>query len=73
MDKGGRYALEIILAFVKNKKARVKATGEMINLLTLLIAISKCLAEKLSEEKRVDLEEAQNIVVDCLKDGMKTI
>ena len=45
----------------------------MINLLTLLTAISKCLAEKLSEEKRVNLEEAQNIVVDCLKDGMKTI
>lgn len=65
--------MEIIFAFVKKKKARVKATGEMINLLTLLIAISKCLAEKLSEEKRVNLEEAQNIVVDCLKDGMKTI
>ncbi len=63
----------IIFAFVKNKKARVKAAGEMINLLTLLIAISKCLAEKLSEEKRVNLEEAQNIVVNCLKDGMKTI
>lgn len=63
----------IIFSFKRSKKAKVKAMGKTLDLLTLLVAISKCLAEKLSEEKGIDLEEAENIVVDCLKDGLGTI
>lgn len=63
----------IIFAFTKNKKAKVKVVGKALNLLTLLVSISRYLAERLSEEKEVSLEEGENIVFDCIKDGMKTI
>lgn len=65
--------MEIICVYTKNKKAKVKALGKTLNLLTLLVAISKCLAERISQEKGVGLEEAEGVVVDCIKDGMKTI
>lgn len=63
----------IVFAYSKNKKAKVKAVGEMLNLLTLLVAITKCLVERISEEKKVGLEDAENIIVECIKDGIKTI
>lgn len=65
--------MKLIFAYAKNQKAKVKAVGKTLSLLTLLVAISKCLAERISEEKGVSLEKAENIVVDCIKDGMKTI
>lgn len=58
---------------IKGEKVKVKAIGKTLNLITLLVAISKCLAERISEEKGVSLEKAEDIVVDCIKDGMKTI
>lgn len=65
--------MEIVFACSKNKKAKVKAVGKTLNLMTLLVAISKCLVEIISEEKGVSLEKAEDIVVDCIKDGMKTV
>ena len=55
----------------KNQKAKVR--GKTLSLLTLTVAISKYMSERISEERGVSLEEAENIVVDCIKDGMKTI
>ena len=63
----------IVLAYSKNKKAKVKAVGKTLNLMTLLVAVSKCLSERISKEKGVSLKEAEDIVVDCIKDGMKTV
>ena len=63
----------ILIAFTKKDKARVKARGKTLSLLTLTVAISKCLAERISKEKGVCLKKAEYIVVDCIKDGMKTI
>lgn len=65
--------MEIVFACSKNKKAKVKAVGKTLNLMTLLVAISKCLVETISEEKGVSLEKAEDIVVDCIKDGIKTV
>lgn len=64
--------MEIVFECLKSKKAKVKAVGKTLNLMTLLVAISKCLVERISEEKGVSLEKAEDIVVDCIKDGMKT-
>lgn len=64
--------MEIVFACLKSKKAKVKAVGKTLNLMTLLVAISKCLVERISEEKGMSLEKAEDIVVDCIKDGMKT-
>lgn len=63
----------IIFAYSRNKKAKIKAIGGTLNLLTLLVAISKCLSERISKEKGVNLEETEKIVADCIKDAMKTI
>lgn len=63
--------MKAIFATLRGKK--VKAVGKILNLLTLLVAISKCLAERISEEKGVGLEKAEDIVVDYTKDGMKTV
>lgn len=63
----------IVFAYSKNKKAKVKAVGKTLDLLTLLVAISKCLSEQILEEKGVSLKKAEDIVVDCIIDGMKTV
>lgn len=65
--------MEIIFAYTKNQKAKVKAVGKTLDLLVLQVAISKCLAERISEEKEISLDKAENIVVGCIKDGMKII
>jgi len=65
--------LKVIFATLKGEKAKVKAIGKTLNLMTLLVAISKCLAERISAEKGVNMKEAEEIVVDCIKDGIKTV
>ena len=55
------------------KKAKVKAVRKTLDLLPLLVAISKCLTERILEEKGVSLKEAEDIVVDCIKEGIKTV
>lgn len=63
----------IIFSYSKNRKAKLKAMGRTLNLLALLVSISRCLAERISKENGVSLGKAEDIVVDCIKDGMKTI
>ncbi len=63
----------IIFAILKNEKTKVKALGKTLNLLVLLVAMSKCLAERISKEKRISIGEAEIILIDCIKDGMKTL
>ncbi len=63
----------IVIAYSNKEKAKVKAVGKNLNLLILLVSICKCLAERIAKEKGVSLEKAEDIVVDCVKDGMKTI
>lgn len=65
--------MKVIFATLKGEKAKVKAIGKTLNLMTLLVAISKCLAERISAEKGVNMKEAEEIVVDCIKDGIKTV
>lgn len=73
LEEKEKYVLKIIFATLKGEKAKVKGIGKTLNLMTLLVAISKFLAERISEEKGVSLEKAEDIVVDCIKDGMKTV
>lgn len=65
--------MSIIFASLKCEKIKVKSVGKILNLMTLLVGISKCLAEKISKEKQISLNEAENFVLDCIADGMKTI
>lgn len=63
----------IMFAILKNERTKVKALGRTLNLLALLVAMSKCLAERISKEKGIDIGEAEILVIDCVKDGMKAI
>lgn len=65
--------MKVIFATLKGEKAKVKTIGKMLNLMTLLVAISKFLAERISEEKGVSMKEAEDIVMRCIQDGMKTV
>ncbi len=65
--------MEIIVSYLKKENAKVKAVGKTLNLLMLLVSISKCLAERIAKEKGVSLGKAEDVVVDCIRDGMKTI
>lgn len=40
----------MIFATLKGEKAKVKVIGKTLNLLTLLVAINKCLAENIRRE-----------------------
>ncbi len=61
----------ILVAYLNNKKARVKAMGNTQNSLTLLVALSKMLSEKVSKERRIGINEAEEFVIECISDGMK--
>ncbi len=63
----------IILTYSKNGKAKIKTIGNTLNLLTLFVSVGKYIAERISAEKGISLKEAENIVVDCIKDGMKVV
>lgn len=56
---------------IQKIKTKVKAVGKTLSLLILVVSISKCLSERISKEKGVSLEQAEVIVVDCIKDGIK--
>ena len=64
---------KLYLHIQKIKRAKVKAVSKTLSLLMLVVAISKCLSERISKEKGVSLEQAKDIVVNCIKDGMKTM
>lgn len=63
----------IVIAYSKKEKAKVKVVGKTLNLLTLLVVISKLVAEKVSKEKKMSTQEAENFVVECIKNGLITI
>lgn len=48
----------MVFAYTKNQKAKVKAVGKTLSLLMLVVAISKCLTERISQEKGVSVEKA---------------
>ena len=47
--------------------------GSTSNVLVMLVAISRLLVERVSKEKKVNIAEAENFVLECISDGMKTI
>lgn len=65
--------MKIILAYSKKKRTKINAIGNTLSLLTLLVAISKLLAERVSKEKKIDINEAENFIIECVSDGIKTI
>lgn len=65
--------MEIIFAIKKRKTGKVKSIGNTLDLLSLLVSISKTLAERIAKEKEISKENAERLVVECINDGMKTV
>ena len=65
--------MKIIFAYAKNNEFKIKVIGNTLDTLTLLVAISKFLVEKISEEKKINMDISERIVIDCISDGMKTV
>ena len=63
----------IILAVNKRNMGKVKSIGNTLNLLTLLVSISKLLAERIANEKMISIDEAEKFTIECIGDGLKTI
>ncbi len=63
----------IVIAYLKKEKAKVKAIGKTLNLLLILVSISKCLAERIAKEKDMNSKDAEKFIIECITDGMDTI
>lgn len=65
--------MAIMISFSKKKKAKVIAIGRTLDSLSLLIAMSKSLTEKISKEKNICIEESEKVVLDCIKEGIQVM
>ncbi len=65
--------MKYIFVYSKKEKVRINTMGSTSNLLVMLVAISRLLVDRISKEKKVNIAEAENFVLECISDGMKTI
>lgn len=65
--------MNFISCFQINKKAKVHMAGKTINLLTMVVAICKFTAEKISIEKDIGINESIEFVVSCIREGYSTL
>lgn len=67
--------MAIILSVLnaKKQKGRTWLIGSLFNVLLLFIGISKDIIEKVAEEKNLSMERAEDFVIECIRDGVKTI
>lgn len=65
--------LDFIFAYSKHGKAKTWRTRKLVSSLALLTAVSKTLVEQVSKEKKLDISDAQDFVLECIRDGIKTI
>ncbi|MFR3727640.1 hypothetical protein [Lacrimispora sp.] len=55
------------------QKAKVHMAGGTLDLLTLVVAICKTIAERISKEKGLNLDESMKFVVQSIEDVYKTL
>lgn len=65
--------MNFISCFQIKKRAKIYMVGKTVNLLTMAIAICRFVAEKISEEKGMELNESIDFVVECIKEGYSTV
>lgn len=47
--------------------------GKSVNLLTMAVAVRRFVAEKISKEKGMELNESVEFVANCIKEGHRTL
>ncbi len=61
--------MNFILCFRIKQKAKVFMKGKTTNLLTMAVAVCRFIAEKISEEKGMELNESIEFLTECIKEG----
>lgn len=62
-----------MIAISKGKKGKVISFGKTVDLLTMIATSSRALAERVQKEKGVSLENAEEIIIECIRDAMKAL
>ncbi len=62
--------MNIIFCFKQRGKGKVYLCGNTISLLTMVVAISRTLAEKVSKEKGLVLDRSVEFITESIKDGL---
>jgi len=65
--------VSLILCLKKSQKGKVFARGNTLNLLLMIVAISKAVAERIAIEKNLDIDQAIRFLCDCIVEGHETL
>lgn len=67
--------MAIILSRLNKKKQKGRTTyiGSFFNILLLFIGMSSDIIERVAEEKNLSMERAEDFVIECIRDGVKTV
>ena len=65
--------MTFIFSYKTNKKLKVFANGGTLGTLTLIIAICRSVAEEISKERGVELEQAIKFINECIEDGYESL
>lgn len=65
--------MTFIFSFKANKKLKVFANGGTLGTLTLIIAICRSAAEKISKERGMELEQAIKFINECIEEGYESL
>ena len=62
-----------MIAISKGKRGKVILFGKTLDLLTMIATSSRALAERVQKEKGVSVENAEEIIIECIREGMKVL
>lgn len=65
--------MNFIFCYRSNKKLKVFVNGSTLGTLTLITAIGKSVAEKISREKGMELEHAIKFINECIEEGYELL
>ena len=63
----------LLLCIKKKNKAKVFSMGKLLSLLTMATVICQAIAEKVADNKGIELDQAMNFVVDSILESSKDI
>jgi len=65
--------MSFISCFKVKQKATVYTVGKTTILTTMAVVICRSIAEKISEEKGLELNESIDFIAECIKEGCNTL
>lgn len=69
----GEHGMSFVLSLKTKRKCKVFSRGDILDLSVMVMAVNKSLAEKISKEKNMDMDQAIEFLCECIKDGYKSL